>query len=137
MMEANGLSSSLARWSERLKDLTLTPLTRDYPDPSSEEAARTKRPIEAIETHAAPESLSHLLRNLHELGTPYELLLTAYVILISRLTGDDDITLGTNIEPDGQPIVLRVSISPQETFNQLLSKVKEVSRMLARVRSLC
>lgn len=126
MMEANGLSPNLERWVQKLEGLTVTPLTRDYPEPSSDEAARLKRPIEAVETLAATASLNYALRNLHALGTPFELLLTAYVILISRLTGDEDIAIGTNIEPDGQPFVLRVPVSPEETFIHLSSKIKEV-----------
>ena len=127
VMESNGLSPSLDRWLQKLEGLTVTPLTRDYPEPSSDEAARLKRPIEAVESLAATTSLTYALHNLHALGTPYELLLTAYVILISRLTGDEDIAVGTNIEPDGQPFVLRVPVSPEETFIHLSLKIKEVS----------
>lgn len=126
VMEANGFSPNLDRWLQKLEGLTVTPLTRDYPEPSPDEAARLKRPIEAVETLAATASLNHALRNLHALGTPFELLLTAYVILISRLTGDEDIAVGTNIEPDGQPFILRVPVSTEETFIHLSSKIKEV-----------
>lgn len=126
-MEANDISPSLGRWLQKLDGLTVTPLTRDYPEPSSDEAAQSKRPIEAIETLSATTSVTHALSNLHALGTPYELLLTAYVILISRLTGDEDIAVGTNLEPDGQPFVLRVPVSPEETFIHLSSKIKGVS----------
>jgi L-2-aminoadipate reductase len=125
-MEVNAVSPGLARWAERLKDLTVSPLTRDYPEAPSDEAARVKRPIEAVETLASSEKLSDAVRSFHASGSPPELLLTAYVILISRLTGDEDIAIGTNAEPHGQPFVLRVSVSPKESFIQLLSKVKEV-----------
>lgn len=135
-MESNGVSSNLARWSERLDGLIVTPLTRDYPEPPLDEAARVKRPIEAVESLTASASVSHAVRNLHALATPYELLLTAYVILISRLTGDEDIAIGTNAQPDGHPFVLRISLSPEDTFSQLLSKVKEVSRMRVGIYAL-
>src|SRR5947209_12488587 len=101
-MEVNGVDPSIARWAERLKDVTISPLTRDYPEPSSDEAVRVKRPIEAVETLAASRNLSNALHSLHESGSPYELLLTAYVVLISRLTGDEDIALVANAKPDGQ-----------------------------------
>ena len=123
---------NLVRWAERLKDLTVSPLTRDYPEPPSDEAARVKRPIEAVETLAASASVSSVVRDLHSLGTPFELLLTAYVILVSRLTGDDDIALGANAQPDGLPFVLRVLTSPRETFAELLAKVQEVSNIRAQ-----
>lgn len=131
-MEVNGSSPNLARWAKRLKDLTVSPLTRDYPEPSSDEAARVKRPIEAVETLAASASVSSVVRGLHAFGTPFELLLTAYVILVSRLTGDDDIALGVNAQLDGLPFVLRVATSPKETFAQLLAKVQEVSNIRAQ-----
>lgn len=136
-MEVNGTSPGLARWAERLKDLTVTPLTRDYPEPSSDESGPAKRPIEAVEALTGSPSVSQALKTLQVLGSPYELLLTAYVVLISRLTGDEDIALGTNAQPGGQPFVLRVAISPTETFSHLLSKIKEVSRTQARTYSGC
>lgn len=107
----------------------ITPLTRDYPEPRSDDAAQAKRPIEAVESLTASTSVSKALHNLRASGTPYELLLTAYVILIFRLTGDEDIALGANAETDGLPFVLRISVSPEETFTQISSKVKEVSRV--------
>lgn len=126
-MELNGVSPGLARWSERLKDLTVTPLTRDYPDPSIHKAAPVKRPIEAVESLTASASVLHALRTLDALASSYELLLASYVILISRLTGDDDIAVGTNATPGGTPFVLRVLISSTDSFTDLVSKVKEVS----------
>lgn len=122
-------SSNLTRWAEKLKGLIVTPLTRDYPEPTLDEAARTKRPIEALEILSASPSVLQALKSFHSHGTLYELLLTAYVILISRLTGEDDIAFGTNAEQDGEPFVLRTSISPEVTFIQLLEKVKEVRRV--------
>jgi hypothetical protein len=130
LMDLNGVSLSLAKWSERLNGLTVAPLTRDYPEPSS--APGSKRPIEAIESVAASEAVSHALQKLHAFGSSYELVLAAYVILISRLTGDEDIALGTNARSGGDAFVLRVLASPGETFAQLLSKVKDVSRMRAK-----
>jgi L-2-aminoadipate reductase len=128
-MEVNGASPNLARWAERLKDITVSPLTRDYPEPPSDEASRVKRPIEAVETLTAPASVSSAVRNLNSSGSPFELLLTAYVILVSRLTGDEDIALGANAKADGQPFVLRVLTSQGETFAQLLAKVQAVSNI--------
>lgn len=126
-MEVNGLSPSLARWAERLKDLTVSPLTRDYPEAPSDDVARGRRPIEAVEALVASASVTDAVRNLRELGTPFDLLLTAYITLVSRLTGDEDVAIGTNAHPDGQLFVLRVLTPPEETFAQLLAKVQRVS----------
>jgi L-2-aminoadipate reductase len=132
-MGLNGVSLGLARWSERLKDLTVTPLTRDYPEPPVYKAAQVKRPIEAVESLTASGSVSYALRTLGALASSYELLLASYVILISRLTGDDDIAIGTNARPGGPPFVLRVLFSSKDSYTDLVSKVKEVSRIQVRV----
>jgi L-2-aminoadipate reductase len=131
-MEPNHVSSSLERWSKRLKDLTVTPLTRDYPDPSAYKAAHVKCPIEAVESLTASGSVSKAFHSLRVLGTSFELLLASYVILVSRLTGDDDIAIGTNAEPKILPFVLRVSVAPTDPFAEVVSKVKQVSRIPAR-----
>ena len=46
----------------------------------------------------ASEDVRTALSKLRPLGTPSELLLTAFVVLVSRLTGDEDIPIGTNGE---------------------------------------
>jgi L-2-aminoadipate reductase len=136
-MDTNGISPNLARWLQRLKGLSVAPLTRDYPEPPSEEVAKVKRPIEGVESLAGSESLSRALRTLHSLGNSYELFLTAYVILISRLTGDEDVALGTNAEPDGLTCVLCVELSAEDTFSHLASKVKDVGNVQVEFRSSC
>lgn len=118
-----------------LEGLTVTPLTRDYPEPLPDEAVRVKRQIEAVENFALSASVWDAVRSLHTYGNVYELLLTAYVVLISRLTGDEDVAIGANANVDGQPLVLRVSVSPEESFTHLLSKVQEVSPLCPDCRS--
>ena len=117
--------------------MTVSPLTRDYPEAPSDDVARVKRPIEAVETLVASASVADTVRNLREHGSLFEFLLTAYVTLISRLTGDEDVAIGTNAEPDGQPFVLRVLILPKETFARLLARVQEVSDMQVPLFAAC
>ena len=52
-------------------------------------------------------------------------LLSALVVLVSRLTGDEDIALGTS-NGDGMPFVLRTAIDLKEPFERLLVRVEEV-----------
>src|SRR5690242_4374434 len=96
-MGANADSAHLKWWAERLRDQTVSPLTRDYPEPSSENAAR--RPIEAVESLQASENVKAALSSLSPHGTASNIVLTALVILVSRLTGDEDISIGANAEP--------------------------------------
>ena len=125
-MESNGVSSPPARWAEKLKDLTVSPLTRDYPEPSSDDAAK-RLFIDANESLTASENVKIALSKLQDLGPPFHLFLTAFVVLISRLTGDEDIALGTNAETDARPFVLRVPIVSSQTFSQLAANLKEAS----------
>ena len=124
-MQANGGSPSLARWADRLKDLTVSPLTRDYPEPTQED--KKKRSIEAVESLQADQDVKNALEKLQFLGSNYHLLLTAYVLLVSRFTGDEDISIATNTEVNGQPIVLRLPVASKETFSHLAAKVQSVS----------
>ena len=121
-MATNGISSRLASCSERLQNLTLSPLTRDYPEISNEDAA--KRPIEGLETLVGPDGLREAIRTLEEHGNPFQLIVTAYVALVARLTGDEDLAIGTNGKTDGQPFVLRTPITVADPFEKLAAVVK-------------
>jgi hypothetical protein len=46
---------------------------------------------------------------------------------VSRLTGDEDIAIGTNSKVDGQPFVLRLPVASKEVFSELATKVQSVS----------
>ena len=67
------------------------------------------------------------MEKLQSLASPFHLLLTAYVLLVSRLTGDEDIAIGANSEVDGQPFVLRLPVASKEAFSELATKVQSVS----------
>ena len=53
------------------------------------------------------------------------ILLTALVVLVSRLTGDEDIALGSR-EDNGLPFVLRMALDAKESFAQLLARVENL-----------
>jgi L-aminoadipate-semialdehyde dehydrogenase len=59
------------------------------------------------------------------LASPFQVLLTAFILLVSRLTGDEDIAVGANV--DGRSFVLRLAIAPTESFSSLALKVQSVS----------
>lgn len=50
--------------------------------------------------------------------------LSVYALLTYRLTGDDDITVGTNSE-SGEEFVLRFPIDPTKTFGELHDQIKK------------
>lgn len=124
-MQVNGFASLLTRWAERLSDLTVSPLTRDYPEPPLEDRAR--QGLEATESIEASLNTQHAFNVLQSLAPPFHILLTAYVLLVSRLTGDEDVAIGTNAQVDGPPFVLRLPVAPKESFSRLALKVESVS----------
>lgn len=57
-------------------------------------------------------------------NTDFLTALTVYAVLIYRLTGDDDLTIGTNDEFAQNEFVLRLNIDPKKTFSELYQYVK-------------
>ena len=122
-------ADSLEWWAQNLQDQTISPLTRDYPEATSENVP--KRPIEAVESLAAPATTTDALKTLASLGSFTTIIQTAVVVLVSRLTGDEDISLGTNAKTNGPTFVLKTSVTASEPFSQLLKRVQELSAQAA------
>lgn len=124
-VESVSLQERLERWAQRLQNLTVSPLTRDYPEIQS--TALPKRTIEAFEHLQLPKDTQLALQKLSgPSSSGFTAFLAAFVVLVARLTGDEDIAVGTTSGDDGRPFVLRVPISPSETFSQLYAKVEKV-----------
>ncbi|KAJ6106810.1 hypothetical protein N7512_010327 [Penicillium capsulatum] len=118
------LQDRLERWAQRLNNLTVSPLTRDYPDTQKPDG---KRAIEAFESLKLPKDVQLALKKLSgQSSSDFTVFLTAFVVLVARLTGDEDIAVGTSVGDDGRPFVLRVPIDTSETFTQLYAKVDKV-----------
>ncbi|RPB13900.1 large subunit of L-aminoadipate-semialdehyde dehydrogenase [Morchella conica CCBAS932] len=124
MTTPDSLPARLARWEERLRSLTTPSLPTDYvrPDPP--------RIVEAVHSVAVPEGVRLALLQLGILDgsnpvPPFTVLLAAFAALAARLTGDEDIALGTSAE-GGEPFVLRVVVAAGTTFVGLLGEVKKL-----------
>lgn len=124
MTSQDSLDARLALWEERLRSLTTQSLTTDYvrPDPP--------RIVEAVHSVTVPETARHALLQLGILDgsnpvAPFTVLLAAFAVLAARLTGDEDISLGTSAETK-EPFVLRLPVTAGTTFIELLKSVKEV-----------
>jgi L-2-aminoadipate reductase len=127
-----GTPSLLERWAKRLQNLTVSHLPSDYTRPSPPRLVEA-----ALSRSIDPEVQLALLRLVIE-GThdsqstsPFTVLLSAFFVLVHRLTGDEDISIGTSSE-GGDPFVLRCRVSPTESFTALLCSVKQVSFTEAR-----
>jgi L-aminoadipate-semialdehyde dehydrogenase len=77
------------------------------------------------------------LQKLSGSSSGFTVFLTAFVILVARLTGDEDIAVGTSSEEDGRPFVIRVPIDASETFVQLYTKVEKVCLIVRPSRDDC
>jgi L-aminoadipate-semialdehyde dehydrogenase len=121
MAAGTALQDRLEIWAQRLSNLTVSPLTRDYPDSQKPES---KRAIEAFESLQLPKETQSQLQKFT--GSSFTIFLTAFVVLVARLTGDEDIAVGTSSDEDGRPFVIRVPIDTSETFSQLYAKVDKV-----------
>ncbi|GAD94481.1 alpha-aminoadipate reductase large subunit, putative [Paecilomyces variotii No. 5] len=120
--EAARAQERLERWAQRLQNLTVSPLTRDYPETQKPDVV--KRAIEAFESLKLPQDAQSALQKLSQSSdSAFSIFLTAFVILVARLTGDEDIAIGTSSADDGRPFVLRVPIDAGESFEQLRTKV--------------
>lgn len=130
---ATTMQERLARWQERLQNLTISPLTRDYPEPSQNESE--KRPIEAFRSLELSQDTQNSLKQLQIMDgakphSNFAIFLTALVILVGRLTGDENICLGTSGEK-GRPFVLRTAFDRSESFETLLVKIEKVGQLQA------
>lgn len=123
-VESVSLQERLERWAQRLQNLTVSPLTRDYPDNQKQELP--KRAIEAFESIQLSKETQSDLQKISGSSSGFTVFLTAFIVLVARLTGDEDIAVGTSSSDDGRPFVLRVPIEASETFLQLYTKVQKV-----------
>jgi len=130
------LQRELTYWRERL-----TPL----PPPLDLPADRPRPPVQTfrggVERVAIPADVANALRALarREGATLYMGLLAAFDALLARLTGEEDVTLGTGIAnrtlPELEPLigffvnalVVRVSCAGDPSFRDLLGRAREAS----------
>ena len=128
-MTTQDIQARLERWENRLRSITTQSLTTDYVRPTES----TSRVVEAEHSVSLPESTSKALLQLSILDgsnsvSPFTALLAAFAVLAARLTGDEDISLGTSGE-NKEPFVLRLPIDAKATFASLLTAVKNVQHV--------
>ncbi|KAF9166624.1 large subunit of alpha-aminoadipate reductase [Actinomortierella ambigua] len=121
-LSSESLKDRLTRWHTRLNALTETHLPTDYPRPTPLQV------VEAVHTLQLPERTSLALLQASMAinqpsspahATPFTILLAAFAILIYRYTGDEDMSIGSSSEARN-PIVLRLGVSPDQSFRQVV-----------------
>jgi amino acid adenylation domain-containing protein len=132
-LQGEVLEHQLAYWRDQLEGISPLELPTDRPRP----------PVQtfhgASESLTVPRSLSNALKQLaHRKGvTLFMLLLAAFQVLLSRLSGQEDIAVGTPIANRGRSevegligfftntLVLRSDLTNNPTFEELLEQVRE------------
>jgi len=135
-LQGDVFKTQLAYWQDQLAGCPpALDLPTDYPRPATQ-THRGRR--EAVPLPAA------LLRSLKALGqqegvTLFMILLAAFQVLLQRHTGKDDIVVGSPISGRTQvdtenligffinTLVLRIDLSGNPTFRELLGRVREVA----------
>ncbi|WP_375743996.1 non-ribosomal peptide synthase/polyketide synthase [Corallococcus interemptor] len=132
-LQGETLESQLGYWKRQLAG---APAALELPTDRPRPAVQSRRGA-TLPVHF-PSHLTDSLRSLaqREGATPFMLLLSAFQLLLSRYSGQDDISVGspiagrTHAEAESligffvNTLVLRAHVRPEESFRQLLSQVK-------------
>jgi non-ribosomal peptide synthetase component F len=132
-LQGDVLERQLAYWRGRLAGAETLELPTDYPRPAVPSFKGARVPV------AVPPELSTALVKLgrSRCATLYMVLLAAFQLLLSRWSGQQDITVGSPIagrthrQTEGligffaTTLVLRSDLSGEPSFHELLDRVKE------------
>ena len=135
-LQGDALEEQIAWWRDRLAGL---PPSLDLP------ADRPRPPLQtfrgASATGIVPGPLADALRSLgrHHGASLFMVLLAGFQILLQRLSGQDDVAVGSPIAGRPQPevedligcflntLVLRTDLAGRPTFQELLGRVRETA----------
>ncbi|KAJ3130118.1 large subunit of alpha-aminoadipate reductase [Nowakowskiella sp. JEL0407] len=112
-------------WTEKLHGLTDLLLPTDYPRPIPAKYVESEHSLDLSEkTALAILKLSLELKNqsTHETVSPFSILLAAFVVLLHRHVGEEDITVGSS-SLSSNPLVLRFNVSSKATFKEVVEHV--------------
>ncbi|KAG8786150.1 large subunit of alpha-aminoadipate reductase [Serendipita sp. 407] len=119
--------------AERLKDLPLLALPTDYPRP------QVNRVVDASLTANLPDSAAKALIKLaiftdeadsdeQPLPSAFHCLLTAFVVLLHRYTGDSDLLVASSSQVSTDPLLLRTPVEPSDPFWAVLRRIQLAER---------
>ncbi|KZT61684.1 large subunit of L-aminoadipate-semialdehyde dehydrogenase [Calocera cornea HHB12733] len=135
----SALPARLAQATARLQSLPAMALPTDYPRPSP------LRLVEAVQAHDLPPATARSLLRLavfhdgegdpavdsddqQDQPTPFQLLLAAFVLLLHRYTGDNDLLIGSSATSTPDPLILRVNVEPSDPFWSVVRRVQSAER---------
>lgn len=123
------LQQRLQAWRARLQNLSDLLVPTDYPRPLPPQTVEEVETLELSEqTLLSILQLSLKMPGAHgsdQHPTPFSILLTAFAVLLQRYTGDEEFAVGSS-SPSNNAHVLKLSVDPLHTFEQVLSMVQKV-----------
>jgi L-aminoadipate-semialdehyde dehydrogenase len=142
-MTAQADPAKLARSVGRLQNLPSIALPTDYPRPP------TNRLVEAVQTYQLTDDTSLGLLKLaiyedepeapnadgdsetdsQDRPTPFHLLLSAFIVLLHRYTGDTDIVIGSSSATAPDPLFIRATIEPTDPFWAVVRRVQSIEKL--------
>ncbi|KAF9310875.1 large subunit of alpha-aminoadipate reductase [Podila horticola] len=146
----DALKDRLSRWKTRLDALTEIHLPTDYPRPIPLQVVEAVHSLQLTEQTSLallqasmainlPPSSPYTNSNGSHSGTatpssthasPFTILLAAFAILLHRYTGDEDMSIGSSSEARN-PVVLRLGVTPGQTFRDIVEKAQLAEREAA------
>ncbi|THH11455.1 hypothetical protein EW146_g8036 [Bondarzewia mesenterica] len=134
-------SDALARVVSKLQNLPSISLPTDYPRPSggqklveaalsadlSEQASLGLLKLALYNENAGDEEEEEVVGS--SPGTSaFHLLLAAFAVLLHRYTGDTDLVIGSSSASVRDPLVLRISVDPNDPFWAVVMKVQQLEK---------
>ncbi|TPX41142.1 hypothetical protein SeMB42_g05706 [Synchytrium endobioticum] len=133
-------SESLSRWSLRLANLTELILPTDYPRPIPlkvveadlvhalrEPAALSLMTLSLAARHSTLPTTSHPATSS---ASPFTILLAAFVVLLHKYTGEEDILVGSSSSV-ANPLLLRMKVPDSASFLDIVNHVLQTEREAA------
>ncbi|RKH75115.1 amino acid adenylation domain-containing protein, partial [Corallococcus sp. AB032C] len=134
-LQGDVLDAQLDYWRQHLADAAPLELPIDFPRPAVQSSHGGMQPLRL------PLPLAGALKALaqREAVTPFMLLMAAFQVLLSRYSGQEDISVGspiagrTHAETEGligffvNTLVLRSHVASKASFRQLLQQVREAA----------
>lgn len=132
--------SRLKRVISRLQNLPAIALPTDYPRPSgfnkvveaaqtielSEQSVLSLLKLAIYDENDGEEDEGEIVTN--NRPSAFHLLLAAFVVLLHRYTGDNDVIIASSSATASDPLLLRLSIDPTEPFWAIVRRVQLVER---------
>jgi len=120
------LDRRLSWWKDRLGGLTSLQLPTDFPRPFPFKMVEGSETLDlSDETCLSILQLTLTLsKKLQKTVAPFTLILSAFSFLLHRYTFEQDIVVGSS-STSLNPLVLRLSVNEEDTFNDLVAHVKQ------------